>query len=338
VSYPDEPPPRPHLRDRLLSLSALGKLPPIEPLIDGLVYRRTLAQLSGSAGSYKSFVALGWACTVALAGGRVVYVAPEGAEGLYVRTHAWCQFHGVDPAAIDERVRVLPAPIQLGNVIDVGEAIDVMRDTAGTLLVLDTRARCTLGMEENSATEQGRAIAAVEAMIAGTDGSVLALHHSGRQGDNGRGSSAWDGAVWSDLRIGRTAGATLRATVTCAKHKDVPDGCTHPFTLVPMVVDEATMPGRSVRDRSTLVSVQGGDLSSRLSSSIVQDAVKINAGHSGLSRSEIVKLAEARKVSRSSAYDAVNRLASEGVLINVARKSAKRPRYVIDVRQGGLIP
>jgi hypothetical protein len=45
-----EPPPehdqaeaaRPHLRERLLTLGQLGDLPPVRPLIDGLVYRDTL--------------------------------------------------------------------------------------------------------------------------------------------------------------------------------------------------------------------------------------------------------------------------------------------------------
>jgi len=57
----EEAPP-PTLRDRLLSLSDLATLPPVRPLTEGLVYRDTLAQLSGPPGSYKSFLALAMAC------------------------------------------------------------------------------------------------------------------------------------------------------------------------------------------------------------------------------------------------------------------------------------
>jgi hypothetical protein len=41
---------RRHLRDRLLSLSALQDLTPVQPLIEGLLYRNTLAQLAGPPG------------------------------------------------------------------------------------------------------------------------------------------------------------------------------------------------------------------------------------------------------------------------------------------------
>ena len=37
--------PRLHLRDQLLSLADLRDLPPVGPLIEGLLYRDTLAQL-----------------------------------------------------------------------------------------------------------------------------------------------------------------------------------------------------------------------------------------------------------------------------------------------------
>jgi RecA-family ATPase len=82
--------------------------------------------------------------------------------------------------------------------------------------VLDTRARCTLGLEENSASEQGRAIAAADKIRNAADCSVLAVHHTPRTGNAGRGSNAWDGAVWSDLRI---EGSKLAAKVHCEKQQ-----------------------------------------------------------------------------------------------------------------------
>lgn len=104
-----EPSPRRTLASQLLSLSDLGNLPAVEPLIDGLLYRNTLAQLAGPPGSYKSFISVGLSC--ALAAGRtnwaghriqkrekVVYVAAEGASGLRVRILSWCENEKVDPA------------------------------------------------------------------------------------------------------------------------------------------------------------------------------------------------------------------------------------------------
>jgi len=162
------------LCSQLLSLSDLSSLPPVRPLVDGLLYRDTLAQLSGPPGSYKSFLALGMALAVALGmdweghrvpeGGPVVYVAAEGATGLRARVLAWCELTNVEPADLDGRIYFLPVPIQLGNTVDVVQAVDMVRAVGAILLVLDTRARCTLGLEENSATEQGKAVHNAEAI------------------------------------------------------------------------------------------------------------------------------------------------------------------------------
>ena len=134
------------LVDRLLSVSDLATLPPVVPLIDGLLYRGTLAQLAGPPGSYKSFVAVGMACAVAVGAswegyrvpeaGKVVYVAAEGATGLRVRILAWCEANGTDPADLDGRLFILPCPIQLGNTLDVTEAIDLVRKVGADLLML----------------------------------------------------------------------------------------------------------------------------------------------------------------------------------------------------------
>lgn len=49
---------RVHLRDRVLSLEQLRNLPPVEALVEGLIYRDTLVQLSGPPGCFKSFLAV----------------------------------------------------------------------------------------------------------------------------------------------------------------------------------------------------------------------------------------------------------------------------------------
>lgn len=337
--------PRPHLRTRLLTLTGLGSLPPVHPLVDGLVYRGTLAQISGPPGSYKSFVSVGLACSVAAGvnfedhrvpdgGGPVVYVAAEGATGLRSRILAWCELTNVDPAVLEDRLYVLPLPVQLGNVVDVSEAIEITKEVGARLLILDTRARCTLGLEENSATEQGRAIAALEAVVMETGCAVLAVHHSGRNGAAGRGSTAWDGAVWSDLRL---TGEELRSKIVCHKHKDVESGCEHEFKLVPHTVSPELMPGIAEKMRSTLVAVQGDFRATTTndprSIQVVHEVVQTCDGPQGLSRTEIVNLVEERQVSRSQAYEAIKRLDSRGSIRNVG--TDKQPRWVVPL---ALIP
>lgn len=334
----DDQPTVKHLRDRLLSLDQLGALPPAVPLVDGLLYRGTLAQLAGRPGSYKSFLTVGMACSVALGvpweghrvpeAGPVVYVAPEGASGLRARVLAWCSLAGVDPAELLGKLLFLPAPIYLGNSLDVAEAVEVALELEPALLVLDTRARCTLGLEENSATDQGKAIDAAERIQKACGTTVLAVHHSGRGGDHGRGSNAWDGAVWSDLRID---GEEQRAKLHCEKHKDVPDGCDHLYRLVPHTVPADWMPDASEQQRSTLVAVQNGvwtdDIADRRSTATVLDVIRTTGGDEGLTRAQIAEVAGERNVGRSTAYEAVNVLVNAAAIRNIG--TPKRARYVI---------
>jgi hypothetical protein len=342
----DEAPATKHLRDRLLSLDDLARMPPVLPLVDGLIYRGTLAQLAGPPGSYKSFIAVGIACSVALGmpweghavphSGHVLYVVPEGASGIRARVLAWCDLPGVDPRDLRGRLQFLPEPIYLGNSLNVAQAIEVTSlDNTSALVVLDTRARCTTGLEENSSTEQGRAIDAAERIGRGDGAAVLAVHHSGRSGDHGRGSNAWDGAIWSDLRI---TGEDLRCRIHCEKHKDVPDKCDHHYRLVPHEVPEQLMPGCTLQQRSTLVAVQMSHLDElagdRRSTRTVLDIVRKTAGDDGLTRAQIATFAEEHKLGRSTVYEAVNVLVNVAALRNVG--TLKRARFVANGDQPTL--
>ena len=124
-----------HLRERLLSVEQLSQLPPVRPLVEGLLFANTCAQLAGQPGSAKTFIGVGLACAVASGrpwcghavreAGVVVYAAAEGAAGLPARIFAWCEVNKVDPDALHDRLLIHPGPVQLGNHIDVRQACDV---------------------------------------------------------------------------------------------------------------------------------------------------------------------------------------------------------------------
>jgi hypothetical protein len=345
ASVVDLPRPRPHLRERLLSLSDLSLLPPVRPLVDGLLYRDSLAQISGPPGSYKSFVAVGLACSVALGrtweghrvpeAGPVVYIAAEGGSGIRTRVLAWCEKTSTDPADLDGRLYVLPEPLQLGNLTDVLQAREVVRELQALLVIVDTRARCTTGLQENDSTDQGMAIEAAESIHRASGATVLGIHHTGRSGDHGRGSNSWDGAVWSDLRL---KGEDLRCVIHCEKHKDVPDGCDHHYRLVTHTVSEHLLPrleDEAVHEweqrRSTLVVVQNAvwtdDLEDRRSTKVVLDIIRTSAGLEGLTRPQLVDLAAEHNLSRSATYEAVTTLAMSVAIRNIG--SEKRARWVL---------
>ena len=322
------------LRDRLLTVDQLREMPAPDPLVDGLLYRNTLAEMSGSPGCYKSFIALGISCAVSAGVSweghavpealPVIYVAAEGACGLARRADAWAESNH---RKIGE-LRILPEPLQLGNAEQVAELVQLAREMRPGLVVLDTRARCTVGLDENSATAQGLAVEAAESIRRASGATVLVVHHTGRQGDHGRGSNAWDGAAWTLLGV---TGSELQAQIKVEKHKDVPAGAVFHYRMLPYAVSAGRMPGTTEYERTTLVAVTDGvrkvDALSRPSVAAVTEIVRNSAGLEGLTRSQIVALAGEAHVGPTQAYEAVKVLASSNVTRNIG--SDARPRYVV---------
>ena len=334
-----------HLRDRLMRLSDLKTMKPVEPLIEGFLWRDTLAQLAGGPGTYKTFGAIAMGCSLA-AGKKfcgfavprpetVVYVAAEGANGMEARIMAWAELWKVDPDKLEERLIVLPLPIQLGDKVDVSEAIDVVRETKAGLLVLDTRARCTLGLEENSATEQGTAIEAADTIRRAAGCTTLALHHTPRTGNAGRGTNAWDGAVWSDLRM---KGSSLAASIHCEKHKDAPSGCDHNFSVVHHTVSQELMPGATLLQRQTLVlsGLRSGQTEITAGSCrVVLDIIRTKAPPDGFTGTIMVALGAEKDLAKSTVYEALKWLADKGYIKNCGTQ--KRPKWILGDKDPDLL-
>jgi hypothetical protein len=329
-----------HLRERLLKLSDLKSLVPAKPLIRGLLYQDTLAQIAGAPGSYKSFIAVGMMCSLATGlplcdfevprKGKAVYVAAEGASGIRKRLLAWCEHHGVNPEQLDENLLILPTPLQLGRRDQVSQMIDIVGEFGADMLALDTRARCTVGLEENSATDQGKAIDAADRIRDATRCTPLGIHHSPRTGTAGRGSNAWDGAVWSDLRV---EGSHQVAKLHCEKHKDIPDGCDHHFSFPSHVVSSKLMPGIDLEGRSTLVLSRGGSGQTGqavLAWQVLLDIIQTTAPVDGFSPTQIVAFAMEREIARSTAFGALKVLVDMGRIENIGTQ--KRAKYVAVAR------
>ncbi len=332
-------------RTQLLSVTDLANLPPVQPLVDGLLYRNTLAQLSGPPGSYKSFISVDLSC--ALASGqtsweghhianreKVVYVAAEGASGLLARILAWCEHHNVDPDQLEGWLFILPLPIQLGAIVQVDQAVEMAKDIGAGLLVLDTRARCTLGLEENSATEQGEAVHAADRIRGAADCTVWGIHHTGRNGSTPRGSTAWDGAVWTDLRLTAEDGTV---EIKVEKHKDAPSGKTFNYRMIPHTVSDTLMRDTPEESRKSLVVFSFGDENSdKILTGVRKTVEKIaenSCGLEGLSRARLVDMAVTAGLSQASAYRAVNALVEAGSLHNIG--TLKQRRYIYMGRKLG---
>lgn len=212
----------------MLKPSEVVKRPPPRPLVRGLLNLDSESWIIGAPGSKKSFVALDIAGHVA-AGmpwqgmkvhqARVVMVIAEGAGSLGPRLMAWQAEHG-RPLA-DEEIFILPRPVQAADLEKWAVLIEACRRIGPGLVVLDTQARVTVGLEENSAKEMGVFIEAVRAIREATGACLLTVHHTGRAGGDARGSSAIDGAQYSELKVAAEKGS-LSGKLISEKQKDMP--------------------------------------------------------------------------------------------------------------------
>lgn len=246
------------LRRRMVTATQLANSPTPEPLIHGLLDLDTEAWLIGAPGSLKSFVALDLAGHVGRGqewqGHRVkrrgvLYVAAEGQGGMVLRARAWEKEHGEM-----EGVSFLPYPVQVKSNDGQWEALTrIASEDRPGLIVIDTQARVSVGLEENSATDMGILIGAVGMLRRATGACVLVIHHTGRNGGDARGSSALDGAQDTELKVVR---AEPRSSLMCKlvmdKQKDMAEGDAGGVQLQLKVIDLGTDP-HTGRDLSSLV-------------------------------------------------------------------------------------
>jgi hypothetical protein len=219
-----------------LSRAELGDLPRPAPLIEGVLNRHSYAILRGRDGTYKSFLALDWALSLATGRqwqgrpterGRVLYIAGEGVFGLQPRIQAWEARHGKVPT---DALTVRKSAVNLhrgGQPLE--RLLAHVRDGDYALVIIDTLRRASGGADGNG-SDMGVVVDNIDLIKQATaDGSVLVIAHTNKGDNDTRGFSGIEDdadIVWSaDKREGRVL--KLRLT----KMKDGPDGTT--FTLTP---------------------------------------------------------------------------------------------------------
>lgn len=222
-----EDPIRPRLRDRLLDRAQLAALPAPTPLISRTLDLNTVAILAGYWGTCKSFIAQDWMACVStgkrwqgrdVIQHRTLYVAGEGAYGLNARLDAWeyAWRKDIDPAVF----HTLPLAVHLGHAGEVTELAELVADGGYGFVVFDTIARCMVGMDENSSQDMGRAVTALYRIREATGtGTVLGVHHTGKDRVTVRGSSALEAGV--DC-VYTTEGDPTLIRLTRTKRKDGP--------------------------------------------------------------------------------------------------------------------
>jgi AAA domain/FaeA-like protein len=225
---------RPQTRLRALTRGELRTLPRHTWLIGSWLPAASLVCMFGLPGSGKSFAALDMACCIQEAlnfhghqveNGHAVYVWNEGTSGANARITAWENVNG-RPANI---TTVTGVP-QMANQADTAWLASTCAGAA--LVVIDTQARSTVGLEENSAKEMGPVIAAYGALIE-RGATVLVVHH----GDGKlRGSTSMWGAADACIAVEKS-GASVTLSMRDSKGGKVKDGEAPPDLILTLTPD-----------------------------------------------------------------------------------------------------
>ena len=246
-STPDAEGPR---RPVLAPFNHWRNLPPPEYIVDGWVEDQALSAIIGPSGVGKSAVVLDMACSIAMGipwqgkttkRSRALYIAGEGGTGAAQRVKAWEAEHNLD---VGEDLFMITEAVLIGSkdrelwswLADQVKAQDIR------LVIFDTLARMSLGLEENSASDMGNAVARFDRLRRDGKTGVMVVHHTARGATHGRGSTAILGALDSEVLVqppedeedddseaGGGPGKRITATVT--KQKNAADGEVLDLTL-----------------------------------------------------------------------------------------------------------
>lgn len=224
-------------------------LPPPEYVVEGWVEDRALSAVIGPPGAGKSAVVLDMACSISMGipwqgkptkRNRVLYIAGEGGTGAAMRVKAWEQEHNLD---VGEDLFMITEAVLVGAGADLwGWLADNVVENDIHLVIFDTLARMSLGLEENSSTDMGKAVSRFDRLRKEADTGVLVVHHTARGQTHGRGSTAILGALDSEVLVmppdeadddddQEGANGQKRLTATVTKQKNAADGEVLDLTL-----------------------------------------------------------------------------------------------------------
>lgn len=225
---------------RMLTVEQMRDMRPPPMLVDGLLSLDSESWLIARSGSFKSFVALDIAGHIGrgmpwmgrdVHQGEIVYLVAEGAGGMGARVRAWEQRNG--PM---EGVRFLPMPVQAAREDHWAALVEACRRLRPVLIILDTQARITVGLDENDNSAMGQFIEAVGRLKRATEACVLVVHHLGRSGSDARGASAIDGAQDSELKLTKTS--DYRVVLETDKQRHLPQDVRVELELFPTELDD----------------------------------------------------------------------------------------------------
>lgn len=215
-------------------------------LIQGFIETDSLALLFGDPGTFKSFLAIAFACCVAsgkdffghkVKKGVVVFIAGEGMNGLARRFKAWAIRNQVELKDLLLFVSTMPTglcdPERVKFVLDAVANIAVIHGEP-LLVVVDTVSRNYGAGDENSTRDMVQFISGCDAIRTQYGATVLLVHHCGLMDKTrSRGNMALKGALDAEYRLDKDESGVIRFEATKMKDADYPP----PTAFKPAVVE-----------------------------------------------------------------------------------------------------
>lgn len=225
-------------RFSLLTVAEITEIPDLEPLLEGLLYRRTLAAIIGKYASYKSFFLLDLALHIAhgldwhgrrVTAGVVVYIYAEGVHGIRRRVESWRLLNQLPDVG---GIYFLPRSVLLNDPRDLRDFLAAIeaRGVTPVAVFVDTVARTFKG-NESAQEDMNAYIAACDHIKDATGATVVLAHHTGWEGTRSRGSSNLPGALDTEITLTRD---DTRVTVKVTKQKDGTEGEIAALEAVPI--------------------------------------------------------------------------------------------------------
>ena len=220
---------------------------PVKWLIHGVLPQGAFSALYGPPGSFKSFIALDIAHSIATGrpwmgkevteAGAVLYIAGEGFGGIGARIKALKIHHQTEngaPIYVIRHQLNLRSSIEDFNALVL--AVEILVQQSGIefkQIVIDTLARAFGGGDENSASDMMQFVVTcghIQKIVQGA--GLLFIHHSGKDSSRGmRGSSSLLAAVDTELELLRIEDS-MKGLVRIAKQKDGSDNERYGFEMV----------------------------------------------------------------------------------------------------------
>lgn len=199
-------------------------------LIDEILEEDAHGIMGGASMTYKTFIALRMAYSVCTGEpfmgrrvyrqGKVLFIAGEGASGLSRRWKALQLKLGTVPAG---QFKMYGEGVTLKDATAMQRLKECIEDLKPTLVIFDTFAALSGGVDENSPSEVGGALSHVRRACQAGGASSLIVHHFGKDATKGfRGASSFTNDVDFAFMVNRpdNGPGDRSACMVCHKMKD----------------------------------------------------------------------------------------------------------------------